>query len=114
MIELIIFYVLGVLISSSIILIWFESTIVVHISKFLRISKDDIYTFDEWSDDILIRFPFFGELFSCPICLSFWVCVGVAICIRFVNEFSWWFVVASVPSWPILVFLFFKTATKRD
>ena len=113
-VEYVILYILGVLGSSSIILIWFETTIAVHIFKALRISKDDIFTFDEWSDDMLLRFPFFGELLSCPLCLSFWTSIFVSTCIVKINEISLWFLPACAVSWPILIFMFFKACTKRD
>lgn len=114
MINLLIFYTLGLLIVASFLLIWFETTIVVHIFKFLRISKDDIFTFDDWSDDMLARFPFFGELFSCPLCLGFWVSLITASCIQFVNKLTLWFIPSCTFSWSILVFLFFRAAIKRD
>jgi hypothetical protein len=114
MIDLLIFYVLGILIVSSFLTIWFETTIVVHISKLLRISKDDIFTFDEWSDDLLARAPFFGELFSCPLCLGFWVSVVTASCIQTINDLTLWFIPACSLSWSVIVFLFFKVVTKRD
>jgi len=107
-------YVLGLFMASSSILIWFETTIAVHIFKTLKISKDDIFTFDEWSDDMLIRFPFFGELLSCPLCLSVWVSIFVSTCIAQINELSLWFIPSCAASWPILIFIFFKACIKRD
>ena len=114
MIELIIFYILGLLIVSSFLLIWFETTIVVHISQLFGISKDDIFTFDDWSNDMLARHPFFGELFSCPLCLGFWVALIVSSCIQRINELTLWFIPSCTLSWSILVFLFFQAAIKRD
>lgn len=114
MIELLIFYTLGLLIVSSFLVIWFETTIVPHVFKVLKISKDDIFTFDDWSDDMLIRSPFFGELLSCPLCLGFWVGLFTAFVIRIINELTWWFVPSCALSWSILVFLFLQASIKRD
>ena len=106
-------YTLGALISSSWIMMWFETTLAVHIFKFLRISKDDIWTYDDWADDLLVRFEFFGELLTCPLCFGFWTSAAVSTAIVLINGLSWWFVLASSFSWPIIIFVFYQILTKR-
>ena len=112
--DLILLYFAGAGITSGFLVIWFETTIVVHISKLLRISQNDIFTFDEWSDDLLIRSPFFGELLSCPLCLGFWVSLFVSVCTQQVNEFSYWFIPICIFSWPVFIFSIFKADVKGD
>ena len=112
--EYLLHYLYGVGITSGFLVIWFETTIVVHISKLLKISKDDIFTFDDWSDDLLVRSPFFGELLSCPLCLGFWASLFVSICIQQVNELSYWFIPICIFSWPVFIFSIFKADVKGD
>ena len=52
MIEHILAYIVGGLIVSNAIVIWFGTTLAVHIFKFLKIIKeeDDVYSWQEWSD----------------------------------------------------------------
>ena len=115
--SVVLFYILGSLITSSIIVIWFGTTIAVHLSKFLRIlDKDsDVFTWEEWSDYMLVKHPFFGELLSCPLCIGFWVGIVVATAISFINpEIGYWFIAASGLSWPIISYLAFRISLKSD
>lgn len=113
-IYLITLFILGVLISSSCIVIWFETNLAADVFKTLKISNSNIYTFDEWSNDMIARFPFFGELLSCPLCLSVWTSCTVSAILTLVNELSWWFVPACTFSWPIIIFMFYTILTESD
>lgn len=115
--DIILFYFLGALITSSVIVTWFGTTLAVHISKKLRLlnSDLDIYTWEEWSDYMLIRYPFFGELLSCPLCLGFWVSLVVATILSAINPVvGYWFIAASGFSWPLISYLAFRISLKSD
>jgi hypothetical protein len=109
------FYVLGAAITSSLLVIWFSTTLAVHICKTLRITDSEIFTWDEWADDLLIKHPFFGELFSCPLCLSFWIAIVVATVITYINSaLGYWFIPASAFSWPLFSYLAYRLCLKSD
>ena len=115
--DIIIFYFLGALITSSLIVTWFGTTLAVHMSKTIRIlDKDsDIFTWEEWSDYMLERHPFFGDLLSCPLCLGFWFSVIVATILSYLNpEVGYWFIAASGFSWPLISYLAFRISLKSD
>ena len=71
--ELILPYVLGALISSSWICTWFISDLPVHLSHGLGLikKKDEVFTWDDWSDWLSSKNEFFGALLSCPLCFGF-------------------------------------------
>ena len=115
--PIILYYILGALITSSFLVIWFGTTIAVHLSKFFRVlGKDsDVFTWEEWSDHMLLKYPIFGELVSCPLCLGFWVGVVTATTMSLINaNVGYWFIVASSLSWPVISYLAFRISLKSD
>lgn len=117
MIEHILAYIVGGLIVSNAIVIWFGTTLAVHIFKFLKIIKeeDDVYTWQEWSDCLLVKSPFFGELLSCPLCLSFWISAITATSIYFyIPGLSDNFIPTGWLTWPLFSFVTYRFCIERD
>ena len=123
--DIFINYFLGLSIASSCIIAWFFTTFPVHIWKiFFTFRKnkkirngevpeeEEIFTWEEWSDRMLIKSPFFGELLSCPICLSFWTSLSVAGVLVLINDITPWFMLACMFSWPSLIYFMYKTLAK--
>lgn len=76
---MIIEYILGYLITQTILLIWFYSPFRISLGKL--IFDKGMYTTDQFETYVLILSPFLGKLLSCYICFSFWTstiigCVG--------------------------------------
>jgi len=108
--EYILPYILGVLIAQGISTIWFFSGFPLVLFSKLRILKksDEVYTQEEWELWIASKSDFFGELLTCPICLSVWIALTVSATMYYIADYSPLFIVSAVLSWPFLMFLFFK------
>jgi len=63
-------FFLGLLVTNTLLLIWFYSPLRITLSH-LFISKD-INSYDEFETFMLFKFPIIGKLLSCFICCSFW------------------------------------------
>lgn len=76
---MIIDFILGYLITQTVLLIWFYSPFRISLGKI--IFDKGMYTTDQFETYILILSPFLGKLLSCYICFSFWTsiflgCIG--------------------------------------
>ena len=113
--EYIIFYGLGALISSSWICTWFFSDLPVHLFKWIGFlkKKDEVFTWEEWSEWFSKKNEFFGEMMSCPLCFGFWTSVIVSSIITYINEFSYYFILSAAFSWPLFIFIFYKNLSKH-
>jgi hypothetical protein len=113
------FYVLGCLIGTTVIVAWFHTTFPVHIWKTaVKVTPwldsevtEDIYTWEDWSNHMLVKHPFFGELLSCPICLSFWVSGAVASILTLINGLDGLFILSCIFSWPVIIYTSYKSLT---
>lgn len=112
MTELIIYYILGALISSCIIIIWNFSGISIHL--FSRFYKDqEIITVIDMGDAIAEKHPTLSEFLYCPLCLGFWVSAGVAALFYYFNSLNLLFIPCCAFSWPLIIFIFFKTLDQK-
>ena len=112
--ELILPYVLGALISSSWICTWFISDLPVHLSHGLGLikKKDEVFTWDDWSDWLSSKNEFFGALLSCPLCFGFWTSVFVSSVITYLNDLTLYFILSSAFSWPLFIYYFYHKLSK--
>jgi hypothetical protein len=124
-------YALGAVITSCWIVVWFLTSLPLHIWSILRLMpKDDIAeddyndldldmenevpeTWEDWETLLCTQNKFFSELLTCPLCLGHWIATIVAIIIIVLNGLTWWFLPAAVFSWPLLAFFIYKTAQKK-
>ena len=116
MTNVILYYVTGVLIACGLQTIWFCSNLPVHISKLLRILKneDNVYTWEEWQLWLTVRAPVLGELLSCTVCLSFWVSLficSIQVVLFDISNYKTYVVVCAT-SWPGLMYAHYKLTNK--
>ena len=104
-------YVIGMLVSSGIIIIWNFSFISVHLIGWIFKNKD-IVTVDDLAEAISENHPNLSELLFCPVCLGFWLSIGISTLICQINQTSYWFIPACAFSWPLFIFLFYKHIEK--
>jgi hypothetical protein len=123
------YYVLGALITSSLIVTWFNTNLPLHVWSLLGLMQDmeddlDIAgypvdagppeTWEDWETLTFTQNKFFSELLTCPLCLGTWVSTIVAISLIVINELTWWFLPATMFSWPLLAFLLYKASQKKE
>jgi len=111
MIELIVLYTAGMLVSSGMIIIWNFSFISVHFLGWMFKGKD-IITVEDLADAIAEKNPNLSELLFCPICLGFWLSLLIAALMWYINSTSLWFIPICGFSWPLFIFLFYKHIEK--
>jgi hypothetical protein len=113
MIELILFYITGMLVSSGIIVIWNFSSISIHLLGWIY--KDvAIITLDDLADAIAEKHANISELLYCPICLGFWISVGTSSAFYYINSLNLWFIPISSFSWPLFIFMFYKLLNNNE
>ena len=112
--ELILPYILGAFISSSWICTWFISDLPVHLFKGLRLikEKDEVFTWEEWSEWLSTKTEFFAALLSCPLCFGFWTSLFVSSAIWYVNDLTPYFILSSAFSWPLFIYYFYHKLSK--
>lgn len=118
------FYIIGLLISASLMMAWFLSSAPLHVFDFLRRlgwKKDNHEfwkriphwetTWDEWSDHININLPpFWATLLTCKYCLSFHAAFWTAVALWIFFPVSWTFIPLAALSWPILIAILINQA----
>jgi|TARA_R110000824_G_scaffold387111_1_gene582275 hypothetical protein len=114
MTDLIIFYILGVFISSSWICTWFFSNFPVHLFKMTGIirKKHEVFTWEDWSAWMSKKNEYIGELTSCPICFGFWTSAVVSTILFYINNLTPFFILASAFSWPLFIYIVYINLDK--
>jgi hypothetical protein len=112
MIVNLVLFITGALAVCGIQTIWFCSNFPVNVSKRLHLVKDvdDVYTWNDWQTWITVRYDFFGELLTCPVCLSVWLSaatLGVQYLVTG-DIPSIGFSIVALTNWPALSYLFYK------
>ena len=112
MIDNLILFLTGALSVCGVQTIWFCSNFPVNVSKRLRLVKeeDDVYTWEDWQTWITVRYDFFGELLTCPVCLSVWISaavLGVQYLITGTVP-SMGYVLVALTNWPAISYLYYK------
>ena len=127
--SLIEYYVLGALITSNFIIIWFNTNLPLHVWSLLGLMRDieddldveDIpieagppETWEDWEILAFTQNKFFSELLTCPLCLGTWASAIVATTLTLINELTWWFLPTTIFSWPLFAFLLYKASQKKE
>jgi len=104
--DIIVLYFIGLAISTNIIFVWSFTSFKYHLLKFLRIigKNCEIQNVD---NELILKNRFFGELFSCPICLSTHVSLIVSFLIYIINDLSPLFIVVGAFSYPATIYLLY-------
>jgi hypothetical protein len=112
--ELILPYVVGFLVAQGLATIWFFSGFPIKLFSLLGLLKktDEVYTIDEWEIWLMNKSDFFGELLTCPVCLSFWIGVIVSSTTAYNLDLGYWFIIVSSLSWPFLMYSSYKVLDK--
>lgn len=113
--DTIYYYILGFLICSNIQIIWAFTNMPIYIFKFLNIKKikdSDIYTREEFEDWLLINLGYFGELMSCPLCMSTHTSWIVSVIFYFLLHSSFYILFFPVLTWPFMVFMVYSVLKK--
>lgn len=117
MINLLSWYIIGFLICSNIQVIWMFTNMPIYIFKLFNIKKiknSNIYTREEFEDWLLIHLGWFGELLSCPLCMSTHTSWIVSLFIYILFESSIYFLFLPVLTWPFMVFLVYSVLRKLN
>jgi len=113
--DIIYHYILGFLICSNIQIIWAFTNMPIYIFKFLNIKKikdSNIYTREELEDWFLINLGNFGELLSCPLCMSTHTSWIVSVVFYFFLCPSFYILFLPVLTWPFMVFFIYSVLKK--
>jgi len=78
---MLIYYIIGVLVEFTALLIWFFSPLKTSLGQFF-LSKQ-ITTNEEFEIAIMMKSPFIGKLLSCYICSSFWLALFIGTLFKF-------------------------------
>lgn len=99
-----ILFVLGYLITQTLLLIWFYSPLKITLGQ-LFIDKN-LYSVDQVETAIMIRNKWIGELISCYICCSFWSSLIVGLILKSVFSLPSFFVALAWFSYPSVCYLY--------
>ena len=114
MVEVILLYILGSLISAWFICTWFFTSLPMHLFK-IFMSKEDrelVHSWEDWNNWLMCKNEFIAELLGCPLCLGFWASMGVGVLLAWTNDLELPFVFAGWFSWPLIAFVFYKKLEK--
>jgi len=108
----IIYYIQGLFVTWTILLIWFYSPLKVTLGQLL-IDKN-LYSNDQVETALLIKFPFLGKLLSCYICFSFWTSLIVGIILYKLFDLPGYFPFLAWFTYPSLCYLYKAIIDKRS
>jgi len=111
MIQDFIFYILGAIIVSNLIVVWNLTELPVHfydIFNFFNKKKEKLYTRDEWEEHVSLNCGIMGELVMCPLCLATHLSWLVALAIYLISGTSPWIILYGTLSWPLFSYVFYK------
>lgn len=118
MLDYVLFYILGALIVTNLLVVWKFTMFPVHLlDAYLRFKKKSkepvIYTYDEFEEYVLVNWGILGEWLTCPLCFaSTGLSSVVSITIVTINNFNWWFIPAGVFSWPLIMYVIYTKLKK--
>lgn len=107
----IIYYIQGLLITWTILLVWFYSPLKVTLGQ-LFIDKN-LYSNDQVETAILIKNKWLGKLLSCYICFSFWTSLAVGLLHYKLVNVPWYFPFVTWFTYPSLCYLYKAIIDKR-
>lgn len=98
------FYLSGILITWTVLLIWFYSPAKITLGNILF--KEPIFSQNEFDTIMLFKNQFIGKLLSCYICFSFWTSLATGLALYFIFKLPWFFPVATTLTYPALCILY--------
>jgi hypothetical protein len=101
---MIIYFILGLLVTNSLLILWFFSPLYTTLSK-IFLGKEDIYTFDQFIDFIAIKSYTLSTLLSCWICMSFWLSLIVGSFFMLSFNLPLWYPLLTYFTYPSILFL---------
>jgi len=107
-----IYYFEGLLITWTILLIWFYSPLKVTLGQ-LFIDKN-LYSNDQVETAMLIKNKWLGKLLSCYICFSFWTSLLVGLFFVKTTEVPWYFSLLTWFTYPSLCYLYKAIIDKKS
>jgi hypothetical protein len=105
-----IIYLLGLLITITILLIWFYSPFRITIGQ-LFFDKE-MYSFEQFENYILFFNPWLGKLLSCYICFSFWTSLAIGFIFIVIGYASFPFPIITSLTYPGLCYIYKKIIDK--
>jgi hypothetical protein len=104
-------YIEGLLITWTILLIWFYSPIKITLGQ-LFIDKN-LYSTDQVETAVMIKNKWLGKLISCYICCSFWTSLAVGIILKLILDLPGYFPLLTWFTYPSLSYLYKKIIDKK-
>ena len=101
----------GLLVTWTILLIWFYSPLKVTLGQ-LFINKN-LYTDDQVETAIMIYNIWLGKLLSCYICFSFWTSLAIGVLFKVIDKMPWSFVLLAWFTYPSLCYLYKTIIDKK-
>ena len=117
MIDFIFWYIFGLLVVTNIQIVWAFTNMPLYIFKSLNIKgikSQEVYTREEFEDWLLINLNKFGELLSCPICMSTHTSWITSFLIYFLFFKNLNILFMPVLTWPFMVFLIYSFLKKLN
>lgn len=99
-----ILYILGLLFTINVCLIWFYSPLCITIGQLIFDKK--LYTRDEFETRLLLFNPVIGKLLSCYICFSFWCSLLIGVLSIFFVDMPVIAPVITAGTYPALAYLY--------
>jgi len=96
-------YLIGLLITLTVLLIWFYSPLKSTIGSFL---SPQIYLNEQFDTYLLVRNKWIGKLASCYICFSFWTSLGVGFVMSLVCNYSVLYSFLTALTYPSIAYLY--------
>jgi len=102
-------YLIGLAISTNLIFVWFFTSIKYHLFRFLKIVNKNC-EIQNVDNELILKNRFFGELLSCPICLSTHISFWTAFIIYLMSDLTFIFILVATFSYPAIIYLFYCLA----
>tara|TARA_B100000085_G_C18546085_1_gene513934 strand:+ start:1193 stop:1549 length:357 start_codon:yes stop_codon:yes gene_type:complete len=115
MTEEVIYYLLGSIIVSNLIIVWKFTNISIHFLNFFlffKKNKPEIYTTEELEDYLILHGGLIGELLVCPLCLSTHLSWIVSLVIFLLTSCSPLIIPCAMFSWPLVSFIIYGLVKK--
>jgi len=104
----IIAFLIGSIVVSNLILVWFHTNLPVHFYEIFSRKKNKLYTRDDWEEHVVLNWGYLGELLNCPLCLATHVSWITGIAVWLITEASPWIILLGTFSWPLISYIFYK------
>ena len=102
-------YLVGSIVVSNLLVIWFYTNIPVHFYELFSFGKKKkLYTRDDWEQHAALNWGHIGELLNCPLCFSTHLSWITGILVWQIMQSSPWIILLGAMSWPLISYIFYK------